>query len=104
MHLGLSKQERRVRSHFRAFSRRLDRRSLGVDPGQGARFRAFWRGLDRRERLNRRKWWFSLPLAFLVAVTSGYIALHAFAPWPPLLMVKHILAAPNCTSARAVGL
>lgn len=25
-------------------------------------------------------------------------------PWPPLMTVRHVLAAPNCASARAVGL
>jgi len=33
-----------------------------------------------------------------------YGALVIFSPWPPMLTLKHIAAAPNCDAARAVGL
>ena len=40
----------------------------------------------------------------IVGLGGAYLALSLLSPWPPLLTVRHILAAPNCTAARAVGL
>ena len=54
------------------------------------RFRSFGSHLDPQARLQRRKRWTLLSVVFLTAIISGYIARYAFAPWPPLLIVRHI--------------
>jgi hypothetical protein len=45
------------------------------------------------------------PLAIGTTVIGGaYLAILLWSPWPLLLTVRHILAAPNCEAAHAVGL
>ena len=83
MHLGLSKSEQRVRRRFRAYWRRLDRPA-------------------RLWRLGRR----ALAIGAIAGscVALGYVALVTLSPWPPLVTLRHLAAAPNCDAARAVGL
>jgi Excalibur calcium-binding domain len=33
-----------------------------------------------------------------------YLGLTTLSPWPPLVTVRHLLAAPNCDAERTVGL
>jgi len=40
----------------------------------------------------------------IAGLTGAYLALSLLSPWPSLLTVRHILAAPNCNAARSVGL
>jgi hypothetical protein len=52
-------------------------------------------------------WWWrrNRQLVLLAALVAGLLAFKfAASPWPMHMTVRHWLAAPNCASARAVGL
>ena len=40
----------------------------------------------------------------VIGIAGLYYALTASSPWPPILTLRHIAAAPSCDAARAVGL
>lgn len=76
------KEARRLRRAFERVTSRLDR-------------------AGRRRRVIRR-----LPALVIAAVFAmGLVAvLETYAPWPPLLVVRHIATALGCTTARLVRL
>jgi hypothetical protein len=61
--------------------------------------------LDRRSgrRRFRARWFSRLALALLIAGIAYFVMLN-FSPWSPWATVKHILAFPNCSATRALGL
>ena len=85
-------------------------RSPGRDPEKELRrlkrrFRAVSRRADRARRLRRSYRWARVwvPLGVGGAAVV-YFGLATLSPWPPITTVRHLLAAPNCAAARAVGL
>lgn len=70
-----------------------------IDIGAGKR-----RGRPRRRGV-RPRWrpFLSRWLAAIVVV-GGFAALILTGPFPPLVMLRHVAAPPNCDAVRAVGL
>ena len=83
------------------------RRSRDPEAALGSlnrRFQTVSRRWERRSRVRRflRR---TLPLMGIVAVLTLFAGAGLmFSPWPPLLTLQHIAAAPNCSAARLVGL
>ena len=57
------------------------------------------RRLDRWAAVTAR-----LVIGGVALVWAVYGALVVVSPWPPMMTLRHIVAAPNCAAARAVGL
>jgi hypothetical protein len=86
---------------------------LRLDPEEQAarlrdRFKRVSRRLDVALRLRRARsmfWrWFAV-LCGAVGIAGGaYLAITTTSPWPVSVTVRHLMAAPNCDAARAVGL
>jgi len=84
--------------------------------GPWSRSQAQW-GQRKRRRVQRaafpaarRARWRSLrahlcamALAAL-ALGAGYLALNMLSPWPPLVTIRHVVAAPNSDAARLTAL
>jgi hypothetical protein len=86
--LGLEADEQanRLRDHFKEVSRRIDR---------AVRLRRL------QAHLRKQAIWI---WAFLGIVGGSYIGLATASPWPMGVTVRHLLAARNCDTARAVDL
>lgn len=77
---------------------RLNRADLGGDreaerlPIRQRRFRA------------RLLHWLRMALIGSALGGGAYLAIATWSPWPAPETIRHLLAAPNCAAARAVGL
>ena len=60
--------------------------------------------LDRPKRLRRMYQWTGLAVLIAFVTTGLYVALVLWAPWSPVITLRHIASFPNCTAARWVGL
>ena len=80
-------------------SRHPDRQAQSLK----ARFQQVTRLIEKDKRRGAYRWILTT-VAFAVGVGAVYLALEASSQWPALTTLKHLLAAPNCTAARAVGL
>jgi len=69
-----------------------------------ARFQQATRLIEKDKRRRRAYRWILMTVAFAVGVGAVYSALEASSPWPAVTTLKHLLAAPNCSAARAMGL
>jgi len=72
---------------------RLNRRLRGVS-----------RRIERRNFLRRLYRWAKLAVLALISSAGLYAAVLAFSPWPPLTLLKHVVASHNCDAAHEVGL
>ncbi len=72
--------------------------------GFGAISRRFNRAIALRRM--RRKTKRAAVALLLIALALGvpYTLIKVFSPWPVMTTLRHLGAAPNCASARAVGL
>jgi hypothetical protein len=93
--------------------RRRNRRDLGLDPDEQARrlrecFKRVSRRLDRSLRIRRAQGimlrWAGNVLILGSVVGGGCLAIATSSPWPFSVTLRHLLSAPNCDAARAVGL
>jgi len=48
--------------------------------------------------------WLTMSFLILAIIATAYIALPALSPWPRMVTFRHILAAANCDTSRALGL
>jgi hypothetical protein len=60
--------------------------------------RISWR---RRRRLFK---YARIAVVTMACIGAVYYALFEWKPWPPLVTLRHILAAPNCDAARLMDL
>ncbi len=59
----------------------------------------------RRQHGNPRPFRASTILAAAAALlAASFLAIEIFSPWPPILTVRHLMAAPSCERAAKVGL
>ena len=93
--------------------RRKNRRELRLDPEERAgrlrdRFKRVSQQLDRALWLRRWRaglWRWARGLWVPVGILAcACLAIAAISPWPLLATIRHLMAAPNCDAARAVGL
>ena len=68
------------------------------------RFRRVSRRSERRARSLRVVRGALKPTVIVLGLALVFAVGLSFSPWPPLLTLRHIAAAPNCAAARAVGL
>ena len=68
------------------------------------RFRNVSRRWDRSARVRRVLRRMPQRIGIVVGLVLLAAAGLSLSPWPPLLTLQHIAAAPNCSAARAVGL
>ncbi len=90
-----------------------NRKELGLDPDDQADrlrecFKRISRKLDLASKLRRvgarLRHWLGV-LCISVSILGGaYFAIATTSPWPVPVTVRHLMAAPNCDAARAVGL
>lgn len=84
---------------------RRRRRDPEAAPGLlNRRFQAVSRPWDRRVRAAQFRRRTLSRLAIMAALILPTSASLLLSPWPPLLTLQHIAAAPNCSAARMIGL
>lgn len=97
----------------REAARRRNLKDFGVDAEAKAdrlrdRFKRVSRRLDRTlwaRRWRRTLWRWAGALLIPVGIIGGScLAIATTSPWPISVTIRHLLAAPNCNAARAVGL
>ena len=97
----------------REAARRRNLKDSGVDPEAKVerlkeRFKRVSRRPDRAlwaRRWRGTLWRWASSLWMPAAIIGGScLAIVTTSPWPMLATVRHLLAAPNCDAARAVGL
>jgi len=81
----------------------------GRDPDEEARrLRSRFQTISRRYewalRWRRLAPWLRISAVAGVGAFVITCALLSLSPWPPLAMLRHLAAFPNCMAARAVGL
>jgi hypothetical protein len=82
-----------IRPNGEANLRRLNRAFASVS-----------RRLDRRVPFQRVYRSVGLAVIAGVALGAGYVALASLSPWPPLTVLKHIVASYGCEAAHGMGL
>ena len=69
-----------------------------------AKFRRVTRRSERAHAIRKARPWIALALLSLAAGGVSLFYWHANAKWTAGETLRHLLAAPNCASTRAVGL
>ena len=68
-------------------------------------FRRRARAASRRYQWRRALRWIKVLLPILIIIALGFFSVVSKPqPWPAMITLKHLAAAPNCDAARAVGL